>query len=162
MDIAALITLFESYAVRLKAIGHVPDSERDQAFFNIDLEDFQDALPRRTKPVSLLLQTPDAEKMNKYDNMAERYDFSFVVLNHKPRARKAVIISEAKSIADKILNHFLQDARTLNFGTLEGTDEGVFGPVSDGVYGWAIVVSLVHPYNAELNPDDWNQEGGEG
>lgn len=157
MDIAALVSLFESYAVNLKAIGHVPDSERDQAFFNIDLENYQDALSRRAKPVVLILQTPDAEKLGKYDNMAERYDFSFVVLNHKPRTDKATIVSEAKAVADKIFNRFMAEADLDpdRYGIIEGTDEGMFGPVSDGVFGWAIVVSLVQPYDAEVVPEDW-------
>lgn len=164
MDIAALVSLFESYAINLTAIGHVPGSARDQAFFNIDLENYQEALSRQAKPVVLILQTPDAEKLGKYDNIAERYDFSFVVLNYKLRTAKATIISEAKAIADKIFNRFMADA-THNqdiYGIIEGTDEGMFGPVSDGIYGWAIVVSLVQPYDAEVHPDDWSDLAGGG
>ena len=157
MDIAALVDRFEHYAATNKELRHVKDSERNQAFYHIDLEDYQQALSWNAKPMGLLLQTPEVEKDGIYDNVTEAYDFTFVVLNHRPRVAKAVLVNEAKIVADKIFNRLMRDASNDEdtYGMLEGTAEGIFGPVSDGVYGWAVAVTVTAPYDGEVNPADW-------
>src|SRR3546814_7097728 len=123
MEIDALVTRFEEYAITLKELLHVPDSERDQAFFHIDIENYQDALSRNTKPMALLLQTPEVEKSGLYDNLAEGYDFVFVVLNFRAKTSKAVLLATAKQLAAKLFKRMMTAVTESDdvYGMLEGT-----------------------------------------
>lgn len=155
MQITPLKDRFEFYATNLKEIGHNPLQIKEKAFFHVDLEEIQQALSEGIKFPSLYLQTPEVEKSGVYDNMSEIFDFTFVVMM-KGTADKTALFDQAKLISDKIINRLMYDvAIDLLPGVISGTNEGKFGPVGDGLYGWAVSCSVSDGYNAEINPNDW-------
>src|SRR3546814_20570173 len=86
--------------------------------------------------MALLLQTPEVEKSGLYDNLAEGYDFVFVVLNFRAKTSKAVLLAEAKQVEDKIFNRLMQAVTESDgvYGMREGSSEVEFGPTSDEIY----------------------------
>lgn len=157
MNIEELINRFEFYAQNHPAIKHDPSVRFGVAFLHLDIEDLQEKLTDGVKFPSLLIQTPGVEKDGDYDNKHENYGFTFVVLNSDRRKSKAQLIGEAKAIADTIykrLNVDIQDAE-VNYGVLDGTDEGMFGPINGEVYGWAVSLNIEAPFDAELKAADW-------
>lgn len=154
-SIAALVARFEHYAKNHKSIKHDPAVRRQNRFFHLDLENLQEALTNGANFPALFLQTPDVEKNGAYDNMSEHYDFTFIVVDVK-KLDKANLFDAAKTISDAIYNRLLADvANEVIPGMVAGTTEGMFGPVGDGLYGWAVSCSISNAYSAELSLSDW-------
>lgn len=155
MQITPLKERFEFYATNLKEIAHNPAVFKEHAFFHVDLERIQTALSEGIKFPALYLQTPEVETAGAYDNMSEVFDFTFVVML-KGRADRSILFDQAKAISNKILNRLMADvALEVLPGVVAGTNQGVFGPVGDELYGWAVSCAISDGYNAELNANDW-------
>ena len=153
MNMEHLINKFEAYAENLKEIKHDRNSRFDRAFLHLDIEDFQQSLIDGMKFPALLLQTPEVGKEGFYDNITETYSFTWLILN---KGTKVQAIAQAKAISDKILNRLATDIQTDEeiYSVVQGTDEGVFGPMGD-IYGWGVSIVLESGYNGELNNEDW-------
>lgn len=162
MNIEEIVNRFEHYAKTHKDLQHDPSSRLTVAFLHLDIEELQSALTEGIKFPALVLQTPGVEKKGNYDNRSEVTDFTFLVVNHDRKKKKAKLISEAKIISDAIFNRLSLDAQENEevYGVIDGTDEGVFGPLDD-IYGWGVSIGIESPLDAEVNPADWsdlNQE----
>lgn len=155
-SIAQLIARFEYYAKNLKEIKHNNLVARESRFFHIDLENLQEALTNGASFPAIYLQTPEVDKAGAYDNMSEQYAFTFVVVDQLHKTTKAVLLDRCKKITDKILNRLMLDvASEIIPGVIDGSNEGVFGPAGDGLYGWAVSISISEAYNAETLAEDW-------
>lgn len=158
ISISDLVARFEHYAINLKEIAHLPGDRRNNAFMHLDIESLQDAVSSGIKFPALFIQTPDVEKASVYDNISEQYNFTFIILLKKT-STKAVLIDSAKAISDKIYNRLMLDTNSgLIPGVLPGSDEGIFGPMSDELYGWAKSMSINDGYDGEVNQTDWEDE----
>lgn len=155
-SIAQLVARFEYYAQNLKEIKHNNLVARENRFFHIDLENLQEALTNGASFPAIYLQTPEVDKSGAYDNMSEQYAFTFVVVDQLHKITKAVLLDRCKKITDKILNRLMLDvAVNIIPGVIDGSNEGVFGPAGDGLYGWAVSISISDAYKAETLAEDW-------
>jgi hypothetical protein len=156
MNIEELVNRFRHYATTHKDLRHDPSNRLSIAFIHLDIEELQIQLKDGMKFPALLLQTPDTSKSGNYDSRSENMNFTYLVINHDDRKDKATLISEAKTIADAIFNRLSVDAAQEEeiYGVIEGTDEGMFGP-HQGMWGWAVSVSLESPVDAEVKAQDW-------
>lgn len=155
-SISQLVDRFKYYAVNLREIKHNPDVRRENRFFHIDLENLQEALTNGASFPALFLQTPEVDKNGAYDNMGEQFNFTFVVVAPLKNLTKAQVIDVCKKISDKILNRLMLDVSAeIIPGVIGGTNEGIFGPVGDGLYGWGVSIAISNAYNAEVNAADW-------
>lgn len=121
----------------------------------MDIDSLQAALTSGIKFPALYLQTPESNKENSYDSIAEAFTFTYVIAV-KDRAAKSVLLDRAKSISDKIFSRLNLDIRNgvINCA-LDGSDEGQFGPVGDEIYGWGVSITLTSPFDAQVKPEDW-------
>jgi len=153
-QISSLVDRFEHYAVNLKEIKHVK-GDKKKSFMHLDLETLQQALTSGIKFPALFLQTPDVEKAGSYDNMSEQFDFTYVIVM-KLGTTKAKLIDDTKQISDKIFNRTLQDAQLgILPSVTPGSSEGLFGPVGDGLYGWAKSMAIATGYDGQVVDTDW-------
>lgn len=155
-SIAQLVARFEYYAKNLKEIKHTNLVARENRFFHVDLESLQDALTNGASFPAIYLQTPEVDKSGAYDNMSEQYAFTFVVVDQLHKITKAELLERCKKITDKILNRLMLDVSTeIIPGIIDGSNEGIFGPAGDGLYGWGVSISISEAYNAEVINKDW-------
>lgn len=156
MDIDVLVNRFEYYATNLLEISHIALDKKECAFFHIDLEEIQRAVTNGIKFPALYLQTPEVSKSGSYDSESESFDFTFVIVLKKGRNEKSTIFNQAKKLTDKIYNRIKADVTLGEIpGTIEGANEGAFGPITDLLYGWAVSIAISDGYDAEVNPKDW-------
>lgn len=154
--IKRLVDRFEHYAKNLNEIKHNPAVRKETRFFHVDLENLQDALTNGASFPGLYLQTPEIDKNGAYDNMSEQFAFTFVVVMPLKNGNKGQLIDTCKKITDKIINRLMLDVtREIIPGVIAGTNEGIFGPVGDGLYGWGVSIAIADAYNAEVNTADW-------
>lgn len=155
-SIAKLVERFLYYAVNLKEIKHNPEVRRENRFFHVDLENLQDALTNGASFPAIYLQTPEVDKAGAYDNMSEQYSFTFVLVMQKHKQTKAELMDACKKITDKILNRLMLDvANQIIPGIIDGSNEGLFGPVGDELFGWGVSVAISNAYDAEVTVTDW-------
>lgn len=155
MEISPLVDRFEFYATNLIDISHDPASRRNRAFMHLDIEDLQLALSEGIHFPALFLQTPEVEKQGASDNIIEQFSFTFTIVLQKT-GTKAALLDSAKKIADKIYNLLLLDiADGVLPGSISGTNEGILGPMGDGLYGWAVSLSISDGYDGEIKQSDW-------
>jgi len=156
MDIALLIEKFESYAASIKEIKHNPADLKTRAFFNLDFEELQLALRDGCKFPLMLVLTPEVGKDGSIDNVNEKWEGTYMILDKlASHDNKKQCVDSCKKISDKVFNRMLYDASDFFDGDLVHTDEGMIGPTTDKLYGWAVPFTFTQAYNAELNPNDW-------
>ena len=165
MKIAGLKDRFQFYAVNHVDIRHNPDKSSEHAFFHLEGEEVQAAVNGGIKDNSLFLQTPEAEKGGAYDSMGESMAFTYVILRRLGNQTKAEILDICKEISDDIFNLICLDfVNEVLPGSISGSNEGMVGPLDDGLYGWGVSVTLDDAYNAEVNPNKWlhlSNQGGQ-
>jgi len=155
MKIAVLVSRFQFYAEMHKAIRHDPSS-KTPAFLHLEIQDLAHATQRGLKMPALLIQTPEVEKSGAYDNMSEDWGFTFVIYQKLGKRNKAELVDECKEICDDIITMVMADIEQEILPSLApGTNEGLFGPIVDDIYGWGISLSIVDAFNGELNPEKW-------
>jgi len=155
MDIEEFVNRFEFYAQQNKNLRHIPNDERNTAFLNFDFEDIHAALKNGLKFPCLFLQTPSFSKAGESDSKYEEVESAFMVLMPKDNLSKAVITHQCKTIADQIYNRINTDAPTLFGSQITKTDEGIIGPLTDGLFGWVVTFNLDQGYDAEVKATDW-------
>lgn len=163
MKIEDLINRFEHYAKTLKSVRHDPDKRTERAFLHLDIEDLQESITSGLKFPAILVQTPEYGKGGEnYDNLNEKINFTFLVLDSGSRKTKLQKISKSKKIADLLYARLLTDVNELEplYGAIVGTDEGVFGPMGD-IYGWGVSCDISTAFDGELKPEDWTNLEGE-
>lgn len=156
MKIADLKERFQFYAENHIDIRHNTAVRSQHSFFHLEGEEVQAAVNAGIKFPCLLLQTPEVEKGGDRDSMSETMEFTFVVLKNKGNLTKAEILDLCKGISDEIFNLVISDFATEVLpGTLAGSNEGIVGPMADGLYGWGVSVNLTDAYDAQVNPNKW-------
>ena len=155
MKVAILVDRFEFYAQNHKAIRHDPTSKKP-SFLHIEVAELIKAAQAGLKLPALLIQTPEVEKSGSYDNLSEDWSFTFVIYQQLGKRTKAQLIDDCKEISDDIINMVMSDIQLDILPSLvPGSNEGLFGPLVDNIYGWGISLSIVDGYYGEVNPDKW-------
>lgn len=155
MTITELKDRFEFYAINHVKINHSLTDRKRKSFFHVDIEEIQQALTEGVQFPALFLQTPEVEKTSAFDNISENFAFTFVVL-FKHQENKTIIFDQAKAITDSIYNRISIDIlEGILPGIIEGSDEGKFGPIGDGVRGWGVSIAVSDGYNGEVKTTDW-------
>lgn len=161
MRIEDLINRFEHYAKTLKGVLHDPSSRTGRAFLHLDIEDLQESITNGLKFPAILIQTPEYGKGGaNYDNLNEKINFTFVVLDSGSKKTKLQKISKSKKIADLLYSRLLIDMNESEplYGAIIGTDEGVFGPMGN-IYGWGVSCDISTAFDGELKSEDWTDLG---
>ncbi|MGY4385634.1 hypothetical protein ACVWYN_002680 [Pedobacter sp. UYP24] len=155
MKLAALIARFRFYAEMHKAIRHDPNSIK-KSFLHIEVQDLVKAAQSGLKLPALLIQTPEVEKTGSYDDVSEDWGFTFIIYQKLGKRDKSELIDECKDICDDIINMVALDVQAEILPSLvPGTNEGLFGPVVDDLYGWGVSLSVAESYDGEVNPAKW-------
>lgn len=155
MKIAVLVSRFQFYAEMHKAIRHDPSS-KTPSFLHLEIQDLVHASLSGLKMPALLIQTPEVEKSGIYDGMSEDWGFTYVIYRKLGKRKKAELVDECKDISDDILTMVMADVELEILPSLApGTNEGLFGPIVDDIYGWGTSLSVVDSFNGEVDPEKW-------
>lgn len=155
MTITEIKDRFEFYAINHVEINHSITDRKKRSFFHVDIEEIQQALTDGVQFPALFLQTPEVEKTSAFDNISENFAFTFVVL-FKQNDNKTLIFDRAKAITDSIYNRISVDIlEGILPGIIEGSDEGKFGPIGDGIRGWGVSIAVSDGFDGEVKQKDW-------
>ncbi|SDM40849.1 hypothetical protein [Pedobacter antarcticus] len=162
MEIDEIVNRFEFYAQHHVDIAHIPGDVKKRAFLHIDQEELQTAVKQNLTFPALLLQTPTAEKAGVYDNMTEDWSFTFVIIQPLTASlTKTKIISQCKKLTDEILKMLMLDVQLeIVPSVVQGTSEGIVGPLTDKIYGWGVSISLGDAFDAAIDPAKWSYKPG--
>lgn len=162
------VEYMENCAIRLKSIGHKPETPK---FFRISgimqLDEVLGNLSKMSFPALLVddnLEGMIADR-SPSDNYLDTPYYVFHVVNHVPLGdfdRQEEVKRESKGIALKILAKMLRDKRRglhgLTFLQFGNINYQAVGPLGDNCYG--IMVSFTVPDTAPLvyDENDWEKE----
>lgn len=159
MQIATLADRFAYYAMANVDLAHDPDS-KTPAFFVCNIEEISAAIKNGISLPCMFLQVPEFEKSGLVDNAVENVECSFLVLKKNTPGdtrQRLHLFDECKAISDQIVNYMVRDADEYFEGGQVKTSEGVFGPIADNLYGWAVSFGFDQAYNAEVDETKWRE-----